>query len=82
MCISKRDLLLECGIGKVEIERAKSSSSLQEDQEKSVISQHRVLIFAQLKEMLDIIEEDLLSAHFAGTSYLRLDGKNIFFFLK
>jgi len=33
-----------------------------------------VLIFAQLKTMLDIIETDLLKSHMPAVSYLRLDG--------
>ena len=36
-------------------------------------SGHRVLIFAQLKSYLDIVESDVLAP--AGTSYLRLDGR-------
>lgn len=36
-------------------------------------SGHRVLIFAQLKSYLDIVEADVLAP--AGISYLRLDGR-------
>ena len=36
---------------------------------------HRVLIFAQLKSYLDIVESDVLTP--AGVSYLRLDGRYI-----
>ena len=36
-------------------------------------SGHRVLIFAQLKAYLDIVEADVLAP--AGISYLRLDGR-------
>ena len=35
--------------------------------------EHRVLIFAQLKSYLDIVESDVLMP--AGVSYLRLDGR-------
>eukprot|EP00170_Pyropia_yezoensis_P005721 contig_23237_g5738 len=35
---------------------------------------HRALVFAQLKPMLDIVEEDLFRAAMPGVSYLRLDG--------
>jgi len=45
--------LLDCGIGSTEC-----SSS--EDALTSVVSQHRALIFCQLKSMLDIVEKDLL----------------------
>lgn len=34
---------------------------------------HRVLVFAQLKSLLDIVERDVLQP--AGISYLRLDGR-------
>jgi len=40
----------------------------------SVASQHRVLIFAQMKAMLDIIESDLLKVHMPSVTYLRMDG--------
>lgn len=33
---------------------------------------HRVLVFAQLKGLLDIVEQDVMRP--AGISYLRLDG--------
>lgn len=39
-----------------------------------VVSQHRALIFCQLKAMLDILESDLLKAHLPNVTYLRLDG--------
>ena len=35
---------------------------------------HRVLVFSQMRAMLDIIERDLLAEHFPGVSYLRMDG--------
>lgn len=34
---------------------------------------HRVLIFAQLKALLDLVETDIMQPH--GISYLRLDGR-------
>jgi TATA-binding protein-associated factor len=37
-------------------------------------SQHRVLIFCQLKQMLDIIETDLFKQHMPSVTYMRLDG--------
>lgn len=40
----------------------------------AVASQHRVLIFAQMKAMLDIIESDLLKTHMPSVTYLRMDG--------
>ncbi|XP_043653491.1 TATA-binding protein-associated factor 172 [Drosophila teissieri] len=53
-----KQLLLDCGIG-VQTES---------------VSQHRALIFCQLKAMLDIVEHDLLRRHLPSVSYLRLDG--------
>ncbi|XP_037813785.1 TATA-binding protein-associated factor 172 [Lucilia sericata] len=53
-----KQLLLDCGIG-VQTES---------------VSQHRALIFCQLKVMLDIVEKDLLKKHLPTVTYLRLDG--------
>ncbi|KAH8359116.1 hypothetical protein KR093_004461, partial [Drosophila rubida] len=53
-----KQLLLDCGIG-VQTES---------------VSQHRALIFCQLKAMLDIVEHDLLRKHLPSVTYLRLDG--------
>ncbi|XP_068152549.1 TATA-binding protein-associated factor 172 [Drosophila tropicalis] len=53
-----KQLLLDCGIG-VQTES---------------VSQHRALIFCQLKAMLDIVEHDLLRRHLPSVTYLRLDG--------
>lgn len=40
----------------------------------SAVSQHRVLIFCQLKQMIDIIQRDLFAALMPSVSYMRLDG--------
>lgn len=42
--------------------------------QQQLVSQHRALIFCQLKAMLDIVEKDLLSVHLPTVTYLRLDG--------
>lgn len=39
-----------------------------------VVSQHRALVFCQLKTMIDIVESDLLRPHMPDVTYLRLDG--------
>lgn len=39
-----------------------------------MVAQHRVLIFCQLKSMLDIVEHDLLKPKLPSITYLRLDG--------
>ncbi len=64
-----RELLHECGIG-VTSKTAQDKSELVE----SVVCQHRVLIFCQMKTMLDIIEQDLFKAHMPSVTYMRLDG--------
>ncbi|PIK38155.1 hypothetical protein BSL78_25007 [Apostichopus japonicus] len=55
-----RQLLQDCGVGA--------------ESQESVVGQHRVLLFCQLKGMLDIVEKDLLKAHMPSVTYLRLDG--------
>ena len=35
---------------------------------------HRVLIFCQLKGLLDLVEEELFGSMLRGVSFLRLDG--------
>ena len=37
-------------------------------------ARHRCLIFAQLKQTLDIIENDVLGRHLQNLSFMRLDG--------
>lgn len=55
------NVLQECGIGDPDTGVQDSGG-------------HRVLIFAQLKEMLDIVEKDLFRRHMPDVTYLRLDG--------
>ncbi|KAK9467494.1 hypothetical protein V1512DRAFT_237084 [Lipomyces arxii] len=64
-------LLLDCGIG---VLPQASATAVPEDLGASVISQHRVLIFCQLKEMLDIVENDVLRKLLPSVTYMRLDG--------
>ena len=52
---SCRQLLLDCGIGVSS--SSPGSNDLSSD---PIVSQHRVLLFCQLKSMLDIVENDLL----------------------
>ncbi|AET40904.1 DNA-binding ATPase Ecym_7048 [Eremothecium cymbalariae DBVPG len=65
-----RNLLLECGIGIQDSERNANVVPSTE----SVISQHRALIFCQLKEMLDMVENDLFKKYMPTVTYMRLDG--------
>jgi TATA-binding protein-associated factor len=58
-----RQLLSECGLG---------AEAGEEDSEEN--HRHRVLLFAQSKEMLNLVESDLLRAYFPHLSFRRLDG--------
>ncbi|KAK2155101.1 hypothetical protein LSH36_249g03073 [Paralvinella palmiformis] len=59
-----KQLLNDCGIG---LTMADSTNT-------PVVNQHRVLLFCQLKSMLDIVEKDVLKAQMPSVTYLRLDG--------
>ncbi|RMX57221.1 hypothetical protein pdam_00022803 [Pocillopora damicornis] len=67
--VALKQLLMDCGIGIGS--SSPGSTDLSSD---PVVSQHRVLLFCQLKSMLDIIENDLLKKHMPTVTYLRLDG--------
>ncbi|KAL8593219.1 hypothetical protein ACOMHN_009874 [Nucella lapillus] len=74
-----RQLLLDCGIGLTSgggSEAVSGSSSTEGgvDSDIPVVGQHRVLLFCQLKGMLDIVEKDMLKTHMPSVTYLRLDG--------
>ena len=63
---------MDCGIG---CNESTYSTVLQSTTSiNAATSPHRVLIFAQLKQMLDIIEMDLFKTHMPTVSYMRLDG--------
>lgn len=55
--------MLDCGIGGPAL-----------DTEGEAVAQHRVLIFCQLKQMLDIVENDLFRATMPSVTYMRMDG--------
>ena len=61
-----RDLLIDCGIGATEEAGDMSASNY--------VSQHRALIFCQMKEMLDMVQNEVLGKLLPGVQYLRLDG--------
>ena len=63
-----RDLLIDCGIG------ADASNSGELGAETNYVSQHRALIFCQMKEMLDIVQNDVLKKLLPSVQFLRLDG--------
>lgn len=62
--VALQEILEECGIG---VEGSSTEGSV-------TVGQHRVLIFAQHKALLDIIEKDLFHVHMKSVTYLRLDG--------
>ena len=61
-----RDLLVDCGIGVAE-EAGNISAS-------NYVSQHRALIFCQMKEMLDMVQNEVLGKLLPSVQFLRLDG--------
>ncbi|KAK2767521.1 TATA-binding protein-associated factor mot1 [Arachnomyces sp. PD_36] len=63
-----RDLLVDCGIG------VDPSTEGELDTAANYVSPHRALIFCQMKEMLDIVQNDVLKKLLPSVQYLRLDG--------
>jgi TATA-binding protein-associated factor len=63
-----RDLLVDCGIG------LDHSAEGELDTGASYVSPHRALVFCQMKEMLDIVQNDVLKKLLPSVQYLRLDG--------
>ncbi|KAI1437674.1 hypothetical protein GGR50DRAFT_19608 [Xylaria sp. CBS 124048] len=61
-----KDLLVDCGIG---VEGGDSNDPLYQP-----IKPHRALIFCQMKEMLDMVQNTVLKRLLPSVSYLRLDG--------
>ncbi|XP_064635758.1 TATA-binding protein-associated factor 172-like [Lineus longissimus] len=66
--VALKQLLLDCGIG------VASSVVNNLGDFGPIVNQHRVLLFCQLKSMLDIVEHDLFKVHMPSVTYLRLDG--------
>jgi TATA-binding protein-associated factor len=71
-----QELLQDCGIGVSDQNGSASSGSSQQAATLAagVTSQHRALVFCQLKDMLNMVENDLLKKHMPSVSYMRLDG--------
>jgi len=61
-----KELLIECGLGGAE------DSGMSEDLVSG--NRHRVLIFAQQKHTLDLVEKLVFKGHLPHLTYLRLDG--------
>lgn len=72
-----RQLLIDCGIGgglPVSSDAGKTDTLEGVTETSGAFSQHRALIFCQMKQMLDIIENDLFKHHMPSVTYMRLDG--------
>lgn len=74
--VALQELLNECGIG---ISTKQANKQLKEEEtdiasSATPLNQHRVLVFAQQKVMLDYVERDLLKKHMPTVTYMRLDG--------
>lgn len=61
-----KDLLIDCGIG---IEGTDANDPLYQP-----IKPHRALVFCQMKEMLDMVQNTVLKRMLPSVSFLRLDG--------
>ncbi|KAF0984661.1 hypothetical protein FDP41_000560 [Naegleria fowleri] len=64
--LSLKQLLNDCGIGLP----AEGNNAI----ESGSMNQHRVLIFCQMKQMLDIIQNELFAKYMPSVTYMRLDG--------
>lgn len=63
-----RDLLVDCGIG------TEPTGENELTTETSYVSPHRALVFCQMKEMLDMVQTDVLKKMLPSVQYLRMDG--------
>ncbi|KAH7047549.1 SNF2 family DNA-dependent ATPase domain-containing protein [Macrophomina phaseolina] len=66
-----RDLLLDCGIGTTPSEGAGHGDV---PNAAEAVSPHRALIFCQMKEMLDMVQDTVLKKMLPSVQYMRLDG--------
>ena len=64
--------MTDCKVGSLPADSKDQDATL--DAAEATISQHRVLIFCQMKQMLDIIETDLFRPLMPSVTYMRLDG--------
>jgi TATA-binding protein-associated factor len=67
-----KDLLVDCGIGTADVTHDKSANANGDLPE--AVSQHRALIFFQMKEMLDMVQHQLLEKLLPSVQFMRLDG--------
>ncbi|KAF2712965.1 hypothetical protein K504DRAFT_497801 [Pleomassaria siparia CBS 279.74] len=67
-----KDLLVDCGIGASDVNKDKFASSSGDLPE--AVSQHRALVFCQMKEMLDMVQHNVLEKLLPSVQFMRLDG--------
>jgi TATA-binding protein-associated factor len=67
-----KDLLLDCGIGAADAPTSQSAPASGDLPE--AVSQHRALIFCQMKEMLDMVQTTVLQKMLPSVQFMRLDG--------
>ena len=69
--LALQQLLQQCGIGNLKEEQQVDEEP---EHDTSLPTSHRVLVFAQFKRLLDLVENDVIKP--MGASYLRLDGRH------
>jgi TATA-binding protein-associated factor len=70
-----KDLLVDCGIGSADVNKDKGGLGPNDLPEAgAAVSQHRALIFCQMKEMLDMVQNEVLKKLLPSVQYMRLDG--------
>lgn len=67
-----KDLLVDCGIGAADAAASQSGPAAGDLPE--AVSQHRALIFCQMKEMLDMVQTTVLQKMLPSVQFMRLDG--------
>lgn len=67
-----KDLLVDCGIGASDVATSQSAPATGDLPE--AVSQHRALIFCQMKEMLDMVQTTVLQKMLPSVQFMRLDG--------
>jgi TATA-binding protein-associated factor len=68
-----KDLLVDCGIGATDVGPAKTAANGDHVLPEAV-SQHRALIFCQMKEMLDMVQTQVLQKLLPSVQFMRMDG--------
>ncbi|EGG04881.1 uncharacterized protein MELLADRAFT_116969 [Melampsora larici-populina 98AG31] len=75
--LALRQILRDCGIGlttATTLIETVTEDGAGTTTSGGTIPQHRVLIFCQMREMLDIIEHDLFKNHMPTVTFMRMDG--------